>query len=409
MGFLLLAALALRLAAAKFPVEVFSHHQLKSPPDAASPLPDAFSWRRVKGFGSVLAASSNQHVPVYCGACFAFASFHVLQDRVKIARLLYDVAGTAKFSGPDLMAAHQTMLNCGKDVAGSCATGGSAPGVWRWVEEFGGVPVAGCQPYQASDAFDCEPINICRDCMPAAGAAWTVNGTDSCFAVPGDVPLDQPCAGEETCSVMPYPRISVDDYGTMPSASVIGAAEAARGMQLEISRAGPIACDVDALVLLSYKMGPGGQASPLVAVDPLGERTAADTDHVIELVGWGVADDGMPYWEIRNSWGEYWGDDGFARVRRGFNDMLIEERCHWVHASGWGVPGTHFWQTHAAATTPVSPLMQHAERYLRTDSPQPTHALRRVFIIALAVTLLNVLISYKLRQAAKPPATHHAV
>ena len=61
------------------------------------------------------------------------------------------------------------------------------------------------------------------------------------------------------------------------------------------------------------------------------------TDHLIELVGWGVEEEsGTPYWEMRNSWGDYWGDGGFARVRRGRNDLLIESDCTWVNPSGWG-------------------------------------------------------------------------
>ena len=104
----------------------------------------------------------NQHVPQYCGACFAFGAFHTLQDRVKIARLLFeyprpapfDTSGSRKLetldtssvkkqnaniryprrldadgpgdahSGPDLVSAVQVLLNCNNATgtfAGSCA------------------------------------------------------------------------------------------------------------------------------------------------------------------------------------------------------------------------------------------------------------------------------------------------
>ena len=48
----------------------------------------------------------------------------------------------------------------------------------------------------------------------------------------------------------------------------------------EIARAGPVACSVDSDALLDYT-GEG------VVVDPVGERTYEDTDHVLEVVGWG--------------------------------------------------------------------------------------------------------------------------
>lgn len=37
-------------------------------------------------------------------------------------------------------------------------------------------------------------------------------------------------------------------------------------------------------------------------------------DHELAVVGWGKDDDGE-YWIGRNSWGTYWGEDGFFRIR----------------------------------------------------------------------------------------------
>lgn len=32
----------------------------------------------------------------------------------------------------------------------------------------------------------------------------------------------------------------------------------------------------------------------------------------------------IPYWKVRNSWGTKWGENGYARVVRGVNEMAIE-------------------------------------------------------------------------------------
>jgi len=49
-------------------------------------------------------------------------------------------------------------------------------------------------------------------------------------------------------------------------------------------------------------------------------------DHDIEVVGWGT-EDGEDYWHIRNSWGTYWGEAGFLRIKRGLEKGLVEYDC----------------------------------------------------------------------------------
>ena len=40
-------------------------------------------------------------------------------------------------------------------------------------------------------------------------------------------------------------------------------------------------------------------------------------NHGVDLVGYGVQDDGEKYWKVRNSWGSGWGEDGYIRMKRG--------------------------------------------------------------------------------------------
>jgi cathepsin C len=46
-------------------------------------------------------------------------------------------------------------------------------------------------------------------------------------------------------------------------------------------------------------------------------------DHAVLVTGWGE-ENGKKYWTIHNSWDNYWGEDGYMRMRRGDNDSGVE-------------------------------------------------------------------------------------
>ena len=122
-------------------------------------LPDNFWWGNVKGV-NYLTAQRNQHIPIYCGSCWAFASSSAMSDRIKIAR---------KAQWPDINISPQVLISC-EDSDEGCG-GGDAKNAYEWIAK-NSITDETCSPYQAygrDNGVGCSAMIKCKNCMPHQG------------------------------------------------------------------------------------------------------------------------------------------------------------------------------------------------------------------------------------------------
>merc|ERR1711972_106764 len=109
--------------------------------------------------------------------------------------------------------------------------------------------------------------------------------------------------GEECVGLDHYPNATIAEFGSV---------EGPAAMQKEIFNRGPIACNIDASPIRDYSGG-------------IVTAVSNETDHTISVVGWGTdAKEGL-YWIVRNSWGEYWGEQGYFRLQSGALNLEANE------------------------------------------------------------------------------------
>ena len=189
---------------------------------------------------------------------------------------------------PEINLAPQVLIN--ENGGGSCS-GGDSIGAYEYIYN-NGIPDETCQMYVAKNnphGTNNTNLNICENC---------VAGNTSETFTPG------------VCSeVSNYTNYYCNEYGFIKDGT--------NGIKNEIYQRGPIACGMD--VTSEFEVYTGGVFSQ--------NLTNISINHEISLFGWGVTQDGESYWWGRNSWGTYWGEMGYFRIKMGSDNLGIEREC----------------------------------------------------------------------------------
>ena len=201
-----------------------------------------------------------------CGSCWAFAAGHAVQSRMCMKN-------KADLKFPSV----QQVLSCSDSTRG-CKGGSPSRAFNEW--EKAGMALGSDYKYEAHGTTE----------FP-----WHRSGEKCGW---GDY-------------MKPY-RVSKTYRVNLGSSSKL-----VQNMQKELFCNGPYA-----VAFLVYENFFGVKDTD-VYTEIGGKRAGA---HVVVNVGWGTKN-GVPYWEIMNSWGPDWGNGGFIKFKRGINLARIE--------SGW--------------------------------------------------------------------------
>ncbi|KAM0035175.1 putative actinidain [Helianthus debilis subsp. tardiflorus] len=160
-------------------------------------------------------------------------------------------------TGKLISLSEQQMIDCDTDGRNNGCGGGIIEDVFTFITERGGICTDASYPYEGHQHF-CDPNKFGHHSV-------TINGQE---------------------------RIPSDDEVSIMKA---------------VAHGGPVTIAIDSHGenFMFYKEG--------VYTGPCGEQVY----HAMTIVGYDETSDGVPYWIVKNSWGEGWGEKGYIRMLRG--------------------------------------------------------------------------------------------
>jgi len=117
-----------------------------------SKLPKHYDIRNISGV-NYATIDKNQHIPQYCGSCWAQSTTSVMSDRINLMR---------KSAFPEIVLAAQVIVNCVTANESQGCNGGEPLAAFEWMHS-NKVPDITCQQYQAKD-LQCDAVGTCENC-----------------------------------------------------------------------------------------------------------------------------------------------------------------------------------------------------------------------------------------------------
>ena len=254
----------------------------------AQTLPEAFDWRSHDGFDWTTPVKCQGR----CGSCVAFANVGVLESVLKIAE-------DDPLWQPDL--SEQALFACG--CSQCCRKGWTLYGAARFLKATG-IPEEDCWPYPAISKTRTD-----RSGTPVRDSQGRVI-VDIC---------DTACSGY--CEDWPDSSWRIVTFRKITDPE---------GIKRSIIENGPVVANMDVYKDFRYYTE-GVYRRPSAGFFGGFNLGGFEGGHAIAIVGYDDnGDERGGCWIVRNSWGEDWGEDGYARIGYGevrIDDYAYELRC----------------------------------------------------------------------------------
>ncbi|KAK7605419.1 hypothetical protein V9T40_007277 [Parthenolecanium corni] len=249
---------------------------------AETPVPESFTWTNTNRtkcpIGSVREQSN-------CASGWAVATAAALSDR-------FCLQSNGTFTTP---LSHQKLVSCTPYNQG--CQGGYLYDVFRYLQQNGTVTGGEYESDEGCQMYEIRPCGAFTHSMPCDR---TTASTPKCK--------------ENKCNNDWYAAKTEKRTYKISSYKWVSAYYNDETTKQELYNNGPLVASF--WVYPDFMLYKSGIYEHKLGYYPLGL-------HAVKIVGWGVYN-GTKYWHVANSWGKYWGENGFFRIRRGTNECNID-------------------------------------------------------------------------------------
>jgi len=262
------------MAGAEAPIKFtpYTAEQLKN-------VPTSVDWRQK---GAVTPVKDQGQ----CGSCYAFSTTGNIEG------------AWAAAGNPLVSLSEQEFVSCVAVTPPGGACHGGLPSLnfqWLMKNRNGDVLSEAAYPYGSHDFWSPPCTEVCRSTIPDQ-SDWC---STSCYAYTPLCPAGTCNCTSDGVNV----SATISGWMTLPSDEV--------QMRAHLAEHGPVSIGVDSMsAWQGYKGG-------IVTNCAQGMN-----DHAVLLVGFGE-ESGTPYWIIKNSWAESWGEAGYMRAQFGTNQCNL--------------------------------------------------------------------------------------